>query len=247
MANQIYKTLWIGNKLSPLEQLCITSFTSKGKTYELYCYEDIEGVPDGCAIKDAKLILSKDSIFFYKNGSPAAFANWFRYELLKKTGGTWVDTDVFLLKTDDRPKPFLLADEGNGKVNNAILRIPSNHPSLDFCIEECMKVKDDVTWGQTGPSLITQMVTKFGLASQLSPTYELYPINPDKWHWLLTPSTFSLVEKSIKHATYLHLWNEKIRRSNYDKNTPPPPGSYLEKLYIDSNLYNFDYTKSQNN
>lgn len=240
--NNIYKTLWIGSRLSPLEQLCIKSFTSKGKIYELYCYEDIEEVPDGCAIKDANSILSKDSIFFYKNnGSPAGFSNWFRYELLKKTGGTWVDTDVFLLKKDDQPKPFLMADQGNGKINNAILRIPSNHPSLDYCTEECKKAKDNVTWGQTGPELITKMVNKFQLASQLSPTYELYPINYEKWHWTLTPSTKSLTEESVKHATYLHLWNEMMKRSNYDKNTPPPPGSFLEKLYIEVNHFNFNY------
>ena len=243
---QIYKSLWIGNKLSPLEQLCIQSFVSKGARYELYCYEGIEGVPDDCQIKDANLILGKELIFLYKNGSPAGFADWFRYELLKKTGGIWVDTDVYLLQKPGTARPFLIADEGNGKVNNAILGIPSNHPSLNFCIEECRRCGKDISWGQTGPQLITQAVAKFGLTSQLSPTYELYPINPDKWHWLLTPNTFSLVEKSVKHATYLHLWNEKIRRSNYDKNTPPPAGSYLEKLYIDSNLYNFDYTKSQN-
>lgn len=243
--NHTFKTLWIGPKLSPLEQLCIRSFIAKGANYELYCYEDVQDVPEGCIIKDANKILSKDAIFLYKNGSPAGFTNWFRYELLQKTGGIWVDTDVFLLKAEDCTKPFLLADEGNGKINGAILGIPSNHPALDFCIEECKKVRENVTWGQTGPNLITQMVTKFGLASKLSPTYELYPINPDKWHWMLNPSTYSLVERSIKHANYIHLWNEKIRRSNYDKNTPPPPGSFLEQLYIETNLYNFNYTRSQ--
>lgn len=244
MTSQIYKSLWIGSKLSPLEQLCIKSFVAKGETYELYCYEDIEGVPEGCIIKDANHILNKDLIFFYKNnGSPAGYANWFRYELLKKTGGTWVDTDVFLLKRDDKIKPFLMADQGNGTVNNGILRIPSNHPLLDACIDECNRAQDNVTWGQTGPDLITKMMHKFMLMSHLSPTYELYPINHQNWHWILNPSTKSLTEESLKHATYLHLWNEMIRRSNYDKTTPPPPGSYLESLYIENNIFNFDYSR----
>ena len=188
---------------------------------------------------------SKDLIFFYKNnGSPAGYTNWFRYELLKKTGGTWVDTDVFLLKRDDKIKPFLMADQGNGTVNGGILRIPSNHPLLDACIDECNRAQDNVTWGQTGPDLITKMMHKFMLMSHLSPTYELYPINHQNWHWILNPSTKSLTEESLKHATYLHLWNEMIRRSNYDKTTPPPPGSYLESLYIENYIFNFDYSRS---
>ena len=104
-----------------------------------------------------------------------------------------------------------------------------------------MNLKDNVTWGQTGPNLTTKMVGKFQLTSQLSPTYELYPINFEKWHWILNPRARSLTEDSVKHATYLHLWNEMMRRSSYDKNTPPPPGSFLEKLYMETNLFSFNY------
>jgi len=240
-----YKSLWIGTKLSPLEQLCINLFTSKGQQFELYCYEDIEGIPNNCTIKDANTIIKEESIVLSSNGSPAAFSDWFRYEVLKKTGGIWVDTDVFLLRENPTSQPFLLADEGNGKVNGAILGIPSNHPCLDYCITECKKISENMPWGAIGPGLITKMVATFGLSSQLSPTYELYPINPDKWHWMLNPSTFQLAEKSLKYATYVHLWNEKIKRSNYNKFTAPPPGSFLEKLYIDSNLFNFDYSQDE--
>ena len=244
MTNNVYKSLWIGQALSPLERVCIKSFITKGETFELYCYADVKGVPEGCTIKDANHILNKDSIFFDKNtGSPAPFSDWFRYELLKKTGGTWVDTDVFLLKKDNEPKPFLMAEQGNGQINGAILRIPSQHPSLDFCINECKTVRDDVPWGKIGPDLVTNAVNKFKLHSHLSPTYELYPIIWQNWHWLLNPITKSLTERSVKHAIYLHLWNEMISRSNYNKNTPPPPGSYLEQLYIDTNLYDFDYSQ----
>jgi hypothetical protein len=46
-------------------------------------------------VRDANEILGEHLIFKYKiQKSYAAFANWFRYVMLHKEGGAWVDADM---------------------------------------------------------------------------------------------------------------------------------------------------------
>ena len=56
MSNKI-QTLWVGNKLSTMERLCLSSFVHNDHSIELYSYEDIENVPDGVVIRDGNEIL----------------------------------------------------------------------------------------------------------------------------------------------------------------------------------------------
>ncbi len=45
--NKIVQGLWIGNKLSLLEQLSLKSFMANGHEYHLYIYDDVENIPEG--------------------------------------------------------------------------------------------------------------------------------------------------------------------------------------------------------
>ena len=94
----IIQSLWIGKSLSKLEQLSMKSFIDHGHTYHLYTYDNVENIPNGVVVKDGNDILSKDEIYTYKNGSVSAFSNLFRFTLLYKKGGYWVDTDLICLK-----------------------------------------------------------------------------------------------------------------------------------------------------
>jgi len=53
-------SLWIGERLSWLEQLCLKSFADAGHHITLYSYDPIENVPDGVETADAGEILSGD-------------------------------------------------------------------------------------------------------------------------------------------------------------------------------------------
>ena len=64
-----------------------------GNEYHLYTYGNVEGIPEGTIVKNANEIIPKKNIFTYKNGSYSAFSNLFRFTMLYKRGGCWVDTD----------------------------------------------------------------------------------------------------------------------------------------------------------
>ena len=91
----VVSSLWIGDSLSPLERACVQSFLNRGYTFRLYCYQPIRDVPQGCELLDAATVLPEASIIRYARGpgkgSPALFANMFRYKLLHDIGGWWVD------------------------------------------------------------------------------------------------------------------------------------------------------------
>lgn len=98
----VIQSLWIGESLSVMEQLSITSFLSNGHEFHLYAYDDVKNVPEGTVLKDASEIISPDKIFKYKDhDSYAGFANLFRYTLLLERGQWWVDTDVVCLSPLD--------------------------------------------------------------------------------------------------------------------------------------------------
>ncbi len=90
LSNKIIQGLWIGDTLSPMEQMSIASFLRHGHEYRLYTYDPISNIPASTTIKDANQILPKDRIFTLQQGwgkgSYAVFSDMFRYLLLNKRG-----------------------------------------------------------------------------------------------------------------------------------------------------------------
>lgn len=123
-------TLWVGPRLGPVERACLRSVINQGHPLALYCYSVPDGVPSGVELRDAAKILPADAIIRHQSGSVALFANWFRYELQRLGAGTWVDCDVYLLAPLDGRSPYLFGEEAPGRINNGVLRLPSESPLL---------------------------------------------------------------------------------------------------------------------
>ena len=51
MTYPVIQSLWVGEKLSVMEILSISSFLQKGHPFHLYVYDDVKGVPDGVNIE----------------------------------------------------------------------------------------------------------------------------------------------------------------------------------------------------
>ena len=67
------QTLWVGDSLSELENLCITSYIKQGYDFHLYAYGDIKNVPEDCIVLDANSILDESEII-----SSLSLSHWTR-------------------------------------------------------------------------------------------------------------------------------------------------------------------------
>ena len=114
-------TLWIGERLGLLERACLRSILRQWNSLALYCYRETEGVHEGIEVRDASEILPQQAVFRHRSGSVALFSDWFRYELQRRSLGTWVDTDLYLLGPIDGERQYLFGEQQPGLLNNAVL------------------------------------------------------------------------------------------------------------------------------
>lgn len=246
-------TLWIGDRLGPVERACLRSVLRQGHALTLYCYGEPIGIPDGVDVRDASEILPESAVIRHRNGSVAPFSDWFRYELLKRSLGTWIDTDMYLLQPLDGEAEYLFGEERPGVINNAVLRLPPSSPVLQELLGPFQGTMPawlapryrlilqlrkwfagglDVgvmPWGTTGPAALTAATAKFGLAALASPPAVFYPVPWQRAEWIVDPS-FDLQQMVTKGTVGIHLWNECIRSI---KEQPPPEGSFLQRLWVE--------------
>jgi len=244
-------TLWIGDRLGPVERACLRS-VARHHAVALYCYGSLEGVPDEVEVRDAAAILPESSIFAHRSGSFGPFADWFRYELQRRGLGIWVDADMYFLAPLDVDRPYLFGEQSPGLINNAVLRLPADAPivppllrpfeqrkipgglpwrlSLSMRIRELVAGKVDfraAPWGSTGPYALSALVRRLGLSSHALPPQVLYPVSWRDADWIRTPG-ITLEERVTGRTVAVHLWNECIK--GY-KNAPAPEGSFLQRLH----------------
>ncbi|WP_170363697.1 hypothetical protein [Ruegeria arenilitoris] len=83
--------LWIGNRLSFLDLLCLKSFADIGQPITLYTYGDVGNLPDYVIHADAREVFDPPEVLRQKVGrrhlvgSPAIHADIFRIRLLGMT------------------------------------------------------------------------------------------------------------------------------------------------------------------
>lgn len=245
-------TLWIGDELGPVERACLRSVTRQGHAVALYCYREPRGVPTETEIRDASAVLPQDRIIRHKNGSVAPFADWFRCELQRRELGTWVDTDVYLLKPLDQQRPYLFGMEDAEVINNAVFRVPADSRLLAGLLDVFAKQEvpkwvpfagyaaararqlasgrvdlGRLPFGSTGPFALTALAQQLGLAEQALPVEVFNPVAWQEARWILDPA-ISVESVTTERTIALHLWNECIKGF---KNAAAPGGSFLERLH----------------
>lgn len=140
-----FQTLWIGDRLSRLERLCLSSFVyhHPGQV-DLFTYGPVADVPDGVRICDASNIVPRESVFSYFRGSYAGFADLFRWQLLHQRGGYWIDTDMLCIRPFDFQVPIVFGKETEsfGKTfwsaAVGVLRFPAGHEVTRYMVQRCL-------------------------------------------------------------------------------------------------------------
>jgi hypothetical protein len=238
--SDIIQSLWIGGSLTKMEHLCLKSFADNGHTVHLYTYGDVGNIPNNVIVKDGNSIVPKDKIFTYKNGSYSAFSNFFRFTLLCKKGGYWIDADLLCVKpfklnqdiviagepsrdyTTTNPTSFMIKLPKGSEIAKEGVKIQEEHKKLIL--------SGEMEWG-SGPATIKHLVEKFNLHKYILPWKSCCSCFYDHFHTIVEPKSKLWIpgaEKAISNYNNIpnemiciHLWNEKWRRvpgNTYNKN-----------------------------
>ena len=230
--NEIIQGLWIGPELSVMEQLSVSSFLHHGHQYHLYVYDDVKNIPAGTVVKDGNEILPASRIFQYKEqASYSGFSNFFRYKLLLERGGWWVDTDTICLRPFDFSEEYVFSSEmamGQEFINSGICKAPARSQVMAYAWAVCEKKDPEkLVWGETGPRLIAAAVREFSLERYKQPPEVFCPLGYADWQKVLQPG----VNLKLDERSYaIHLWNERWRGVNQDKNASYPEDCLYEQF-----------------
>lgn len=233
--------LWIGPRFSILERLSIASFLANGHPVHLFAYGPIEATPAGTTVLDAREVYPESAIFTYADGwgkgSPAAFANLFRYKVLLERGGAWSDTDMVCVRPLEflREMPLAIASQrmpptpgepNPVRFNPCFLKGERGHPAIRDCFEQCASHKpEDLQWGMTGPDLATEVFVNRGLVSAVLHPDVFCPV--DFWR---VPEFVAGSFAAPANTHCVHLWNEMWRHHGLGKDAAHPPRGAYESL-----------------
>ena len=243
---------WHGPALSRLERLCVSSFVAHGHKVRLYAYEEL-AAPAGVALMDAATVLPRTVLDAHPKSRPMAlFADRFRYQLLLREGGLWVDTDVVCLKPFAYSHPEIFGWQDEHSINNAVLGLPAGHDLAEWMLRVCEQphrfhpydnfktrrrklmarfgLRSKVQWGATGPFGFTRAARYLGHAHKGLPFWHFYALHYSNWRAAFD-STLADNPMLIEGGYGLHLWNEMTHRvPGFDKNARYPADSVFERL-----------------
>ena len=251
-------TLWIGGRLSWLEQLCLKSFVDAGHDTTLYSYSHIDNVPDGVHQVSAEEIFPAEPMYRHaRTGSPAIHADLFRLNMLKKTNKIWVDADMYCYRPFDFKTKTVFGWEKPGLVCNAVLGLPKNSKALNNMIKffedeyaigpwlkpwqqrELAAERDagnpihmtSQNWGFTGPAAVTYFLQQSGEIEKAHSEKAFYPISfKHRNHMIL--SKFDVEKDDLTDDTYgVHFWARRMKpRLEEKENNWPRRGSFMHGL-----------------
>lgn len=241
----VIRMLWVGGKLSPVEQLSAKSWLDNGFRVEMWSYDDLGNVPTGCVVRDGNEIIPRDQIFTHSEktgrskGSFAGFADIFRWKLLEKKGGFWADCDIICLKQFDLPDELVIASEvartfhvDHPAITNCFYGGPKGHDFFVKGANHCESVDPEaLAWGEVGTTLIGRLVLEGELERNVLPNTAFNAVGPyDMLPFILGKDT-EAARKAISRSWGIHLYNEVWRTNNLSKWGPFPKDSVLHNLF----------------
>ena len=230
-------SLWIGAKLSFIEQMSLLSFLEHGHEVTLFTTQKLQGIPPGVTVRDANEIFSCQHILRdHRSGSPALHADMFRYAMLAQTDLTWVDMDVLCLQAFTPSSPYIFGYEDADTVNNAVLRLPRDSLALQQLLQyqpstrgyppffsRSRRVKywiksggrtPHITrwpWGAIGPRGLTYHLNQTGEIRHALPQAVFYSVSSAEVLRLITAPDCIGSLQFPEQSRYLHLWGKQLR------------------------------------
>lgn len=232
------RTFWHGDSLGPYQLMGPRSFVDFGHRIELFTYDSDIAVPDWIVRRDANEIWETAHVMSYQKdlgrGSFALHANLFRYVMLHKLGGWWIDLDMVLLRPELPTEEIYFPIESSDplRATFSVLKFPAGHPALAEAVDRCVAVGEDPLYGETGPDLFTEMVVKHGLQRFGQPLHAAYPISALEVPALFDPDQCDKLQERCSGSCFVHLFNETWRRAGIPRYLGPPEGSFIDCLLL---------------
>lgn len=249
-------SLWIGDRLGEIEQISARSFLATGHSLTVFAYGPLRDVPEGVEVRDAEPIFSGKRILRYPgNGWPSVHSNLFRYAMLAESDYIWSDLDVFALRQFEFQSRHVFGYEEKGRVNNAVLALPPDSPTLKRLLEFSPEMRgyppDATPWqrrkiwlrslgrgvgveawghGATGPRGLTHFLNETGEIDRALPEEAFYPV-PWRDHAAIVKPGAIDPDGFPESSFAIHLWASQARRVMRRRYRGElPPSSLLGRL-----------------
>ena len=223
----IVQSLWFGAPLTSLEKKSIQSHLDLGYTFHLYVYEHIDGIPPGTVIKDASTIVPRENMF--QNKFPLPFADYWRFVLLYKKGGIWVDLDMIALKKYPfENKTYVFSSEKTVQAgtlkskklevaNIGIIKTPPETPMFQELIKKCDRILARGTIQRTDKvrfmKVFQKLLIKHNMEKWIVPAETFCPL-----HWWHTKEAFLATTKYVefkkKFGVEGYKWKDILSNEN---------------------------------
>lgn len=224
-----------------MELLSIKSFIDNGYKFILYTYnlddrifKKLDELFDDFELKDANEIVPFKNYFSDDRGAGvAAFSDYFRFYMLYKRGGVWVDLDMVCLNWLDLSSEYIFSqevdqDETKPRITTSFLKFPQYSDFGKNLIQEAERIIDRrkrIPWGIIGPWFLAEQVKKWNLEQF-------------KWDYRQTCQiSWCNARKFLDNDTlidtnqpFLHLFSEMWRLNNMEKNIFYQTGFYGQLL-----------------
>jgi hypothetical protein len=222
--------LWIGQRLSLMEQLTLRSFVACGHRFVLWLYGRLEeDVPPGVEVRDANTIIPRQRVFCYqagiRPGSYAGFSDLFRYKLLYDSGGWWSDLDVVCLKPLDFDAWYAFHPHVDLGLVGSVLKAPPRTELMRRCATWTAENVDEwnVVW--TRPiRILVHEAQRLGLGQYVLPA-ETALVD-----WRDGEKYATTADRPPASLHVLHWCNEWLNTRQFDKNAPIPGTTYHNLL-----------------
>ena len=245
-------SLWIGDKLGPIERLTMISALAVGHPFRVYSYEPEKlcDIPDGVEVRDANEVVGYSALARYFGGGHRALGtDFFRYAMQAKGLGYWVDLDLYFLRPLDFRDDYVFGWEHENSINGAVLRLPPASAMVrELCaiphlnwrppfygmrrtarfywrrLTEGDLRPENYRWGTFGPAVLTYLAKKHRVANRAQKRPVFYPILHCEAKMANGPP--EQVERLLTQETRtVHLWSSVLSRE-----AAAPPGSWLDVI-----------------
>ena len=231
-------SLWYGRPLGHIEINCIKSFLKKGYIFKLYIYDFFlykDSIPDGVLVSNASSILSSDKIYLFAD-TICSFSDYWRYNLIYKTGEIWTDMDILLIK--DLPDiDYIISSEFTNKSgafksiadfvpNIGVIKMPIGDPFMKELILICEN--KTVTCNISNMVHFRKLVKKYNYESHVANPKDYCPVGwQHATHLYITPyhtleSKYGVDPPNIFDIIFnsytVHLWNNIYNKKKITKN-----------------------------